>query len=61
MSAENTSPSTSVEEDIQVLIKASFHLCNKAYPENGRYSVPNREFERLRAKSNRLQKHFKGE
>ena len=48
-------------DDVQVLIKACSHLVSKAYavedPQTGmvrRYSVPIREFERVRAKVRRL-------
>lgn len=49
------------EEDLRVIIKCAYHLTNKAYPEHGRYSVPAREFERLKAKSEKIQRQIRGE
>lgn len=44
----------SLPEDVQVLIKAAYHMVNKSYPEGHRISVPTREFERVRSKVRRL-------
>ena len=36
--------------DVQVLIKATWHLVQKAYPSGHRISVPVREFQRVASK-----------
>lgn len=40
--------------DVQILIKAAYHMCNKSYPDKYRISVPCREFERVKSKVSRL-------
>lgn len=40
--------------DVDVLIKACTHLVAKAYPSEGGYRVPKREFERVRSKVRRI-------
>lgn len=40
----------SLPPDVQVLIKAAYHMVVKSYPSAHRISVPVREFERVRAK-----------
>lgn len=57
---------SSLPPDIQVLIKSAYFLCSKATAVRGgeereiiAYRVPVREFERLRAKSERVQAALK--